>query len=479
MAFTPYSTVTPFVRGMPGWVPEEDQERIASYQVYEEMYWNVTEAFSLVRRGTEDKPIYIPNPRTVVDTTAYFILRGLTINFEDPEANTEATLALQSFLARERFYSKFNTAKHSGVVRGDYILHLTADPEKPEGRRLSLNSVDPAAYFPVEDPDDLDRINKVHLAEQFTNEDDEIDVRKLSYWYEGEGENRVVWRSEAIFSLDEWAEPDVVPKEITIPPAPLPPEITTIPVYHFPNMGWQGQMFGSSELRGFERLFSSINQAITDEDIALALEGLGVYATDAESPTNEVGDEVPWEIAPGKVIEHADGKKFIRVQGVGSVTPMQDHLKYLDEKLFEATGTSEIARGAVDAQVAESGIALAIKFLPMLAKIEMRDQIGIDLLTQFFFDWKAWHKVYEGPDFRELVIVPKLGEKLPVNRKAIVEELNSMLENKVISRAFYRQKMVELFDYTFPEGMENDIIAEESRLVEALDMMGSRINSEL
>jgi hypothetical protein len=477
--FTPYSTVAPFIRGMPTWVPEDDQQRIASYQTYEEIYWNNPAAFELIRRGAEDFPIYIPNARTIVDTTAHFILKGLSINFEDPEANAEATLALQAFLRRERFYSKFNIAKHSGVVRGDFLLHLTADPDKPEGRRISLNSVDPASYFPVADDDDLDRITKVHLVEQFENDEEEVVVRKLTYWYEGEGDARTVWRSEAIFELDEWAEPDVSPMEVTLPPAALPPELTTIPVYHFQNIGWQGQPFGSSELRGFERLLGAVNQSISDEELALALVGLGVYATDADSPTDESGNEVPWQIAPAKVIEHEVGRNFKRVEGISSVAPMRDHIKYLEEKLFEASGTSEVARGSVDVGVAESGIALAIRFVPMAAKIEMRDQTGLDVLTQFFFDWKSWHKAYEGPDFLELPITPVIGEKLPINRKAIVEELNSMLERKVISRAFYRQRMTELFGYTFPDEMENDIIAEEARLTEALDMMGSRISREL
>ena len=477
--FTPYTTVAPYLRGMPQWVPEEDAQRIASYQTYEEIYWNNPTVFELVHRGSNERPIYIPNARTIVDTTAHFLLKGLEIGFTDPEANADAALALQSFLRRERFYSKFNIAKHSGVVRGDFILHMTADPEKMEGRRISINSVDPASYFPVSDDDDLDRIDRVHLVEQFENEEEEIVVRKLSYWYEGEGDLRTVWRSEAIFELDDAFEPDVTPLEVTIPPAALPPEVTTIPVYHFQNIGWQGQPYGSSELRGLERLLGAVNQSVSDEELALALEGLGVYGTDADSPTNENGDEVPWTIGPGKVIEHELGRKIYRVPGVGNITPSQDHIGYLEQKLFEASGTSEVARGAIDVGVAESGIALAIKFVPMAAKIEMRDQVGIDVLTQFFYDWKAWHSAYEGPDFRELEILPSIGEKLPLNRKAIREELDSMLENKVISRAFYRQKMSELFDYEFPEDMENEIVNEEARLIEALDMMGARVNGEL
>lgn len=476
---TAYSTVAPFIRGMPAWVPEADQQRIAAYQAYEEMYRNVDQAFKLLQRGADANPIYVPNPKTVVNTTAHYMLKGLTVGFSDPNTNPETVSALEAFLTRERFYAKFHTAKWSGVVRGDWIMHITADPEKPEGSKLSVNSVDPAAYFPVSDDDDLDRITKVHLVEQFVNSEGETQVKKLTYWYEGEGGVRQVWREEAIYELDEWAEPSSDPVEVLFPAAALPPEITAIPVYHFRNQAWQGEPFGFSELSGFERMFGAVNQAISDEELALALQGLGVYATDAPPPTNAEGEEVDWVLTPAGVIEHPEGKQFYRVKGVDSVSPSLDHVRYLEEKIFEASGTTDVARGTIDVTTAESGIALAIKFMPTLAKIELRDLEGTSVLNQMWYDWKAWYKAYEGPDFRESQILAKLGDKLPVNRKAIVEELTKMLDHKVISREYYRQQMTQLFGYTFPEDMQEQVVAEDAKLMEALDMMGARIDSEL
>ena len=64
--FTPYSTVRTFSATLPSWVPPEDQERIQSYQTYEEIYWNHPETFKLVVRGTESKPIYVPSGRIIV-----------------------------------------------------------------------------------------------------------------------------------------------------------------------------------------------------------------------------------------------------------------------------------------------------------------------------------------------------------------------------------------------------------------------------
>lgn len=476
--FTPYSTVSNLIRGMPTWVPEEEQQRLGAYQVYEQMYWNAPETFKLVQRGAEQNPIYIPNPMTVVDATAHYLLKGLGISVVDPAEQVDAASALTAFLRRERVPSKIQISKHSGVTRGDWVLHLTADPEMPEGRRLSLVSVDPGAYFPDYEDDDLDQLKAVNLVEQFTIPgEDKTFVKKLRYEYHYEAGRRYVIRSEAIYDLDDWAEPGVTPVKTIMPAEPLPGEIDTIPVYHFHNKSWQGDPFGSSELRAHERLFSAVNQGISDQELALALQGLGVYATDAPRPTDEEGNEQEWSIAPARVVEHGEGHTFKRVEGITSVTPSLDHVRYLEEKLFEATGTSQIALGNVDVRVAESGIALAIKFLPTLAKIQERDTAGVDRLRQLFYDWSRWHREYENQDFTDVPIEVELGEKLPLDRASKVKELNEMLEHQVISRQFYRDEMTKL-GYTFPEDIEQQILEEAERLTDAMDMMGTRMEED-
>lgn len=479
---TPYSTVIPLIGAktelayaLPSWAPEEERERIASYQIYEEIYWNVPDTFKLVSRGAENKPIYIPNPKTIVDTTSHYLMKGLTINLDDPEANKDCNIALLDILRRERFYSKFSVAKHSGVVRGDVVLHMTGDPMLPEGRRLSINSVDPACYFPVYDPDDLDKIQAVHLVEQFTEEGKTF-AKKLTYRYELVGGLRIVTREEAVYDLDKWMKGDAKPLRVILPLAQLPAPIDTIPVYHIKNIDWQGQPYGSSELRGFERLFSAVNQSISDEELALALDGLGVYATDADSPVDENGKDIAWEVSGGKVLEIGAGKKFERVEGVKSITPMLEHIKYMEDRMFEAAGTFRADQ--IDVSTAESGVALAIKFSPMMAKVEERDQNGVDVLTNFWYDWTRWHKAYEGADFTTIPPVPNLGDKLPFNRKEKFEELCKMLELKAISSEFFRTEMEKL-GYHFPEAMAEAILAETSATTDAQDLAGNRVAQEI
>jgi hypothetical protein len=458
-AFTPYSTIKPLFDedDMLVWVPELDRDRILAYQKYEEIYWSHQTAFELKDVTQDGMPLYIPNPMTIVDTTSHFFMKGLEIT-----ATGRYRQVLEDFMDREMFIPKFHEAKHSGVVRGDFILHVTADPEKPEGTRVSINSVDPAMYFPEFDDDDLDRVKAVNLVETVLDPDrpEGMIIRRQRYSYVLVGTARKVLSQQATYEVKEWwnGRTAVKLKDLA-PPAVLPDPITQIPVYAYKNKPWQGQPFGSSELKGHEALQARVNQSATDEDVALSLEGLGVYATDAPQPTqNFAGREVavPWVIAPGQVIEVPTGSSFRRVEGLRSVEPFQAHLKFLTESMYEATATFRPA--VIDAQVAASGIALAIKFLPTMAKLEERDNFGVAKTTQLMFDLKAWFTAYDGVVLAErdkATII--LGDKLPEDKKDMLNTLNNLLDRKAISKQFYRDQIHELYGIEFPLNIEQQI----------------------
>lgn len=482
MTITPYSTVEPFLDTRASWVPALDQDRIASYVTYESIYWNVPEAFKLEWRGDEDKSIYVPAAMTVCDATAHYLLKGLEIAFGTPGVNPQADLDLKNFLKKESFKSRFGVAKHSGVVRGEWLMHITADPDAEPLSRISMTSVDPAQYFPVYNADNLDVLEAVHLVDQ-TLVDGEIKLRRTTYRYEwasgvaGKGPRTVI-RSEAIFKVDKDSfQLTADPEAVVLPEEPLPPEITTIPVYQFRNRDWQGEPHGSSELRGFENLIRAVNQAVSDQDLALALQGLGVYATDSPPPVDSSGQPVPWQIAPARVVELPAGKKFDRIPGLDKIDPSLDHIKFLLDTLYE--GSSTFRGGAVEVSVAESGIALAIRFSPMLAKIEERDDSGLDKLSQMWFDWQRWYKIYEGPDYTALEIVPTLGDKLPTDRTAAVNELLTLVDKKLVSKKWAMNRLADL-GYEFdPTLMEQEILAETSAAMDAVDLAGNRVNNEL
>lgn len=476
------------------WLPRHDKERAQAYQKYDQIYWNDINQFS-IRYLVGEFPVYIPNARTVVDTTAHYYLKGLAVNVKEPERYTKTAEALTEFLKRETFYSTFHAAKHRGVARGDFALHITGDPEKPEGKRLSVNSVHPSKVILDRDPDNDNRIIRAHLVEQVPHPDPrkkgEHAVKELCYWYD-DGDNdaddipgqapyqdevaregrdsdtgvRVVMRTERIWSLDKpwWDEEQRELLVTTLEEEALPDPIDVIPVYWFPNLGWDEGPYGYSELRGFEREFQSISQVTTDQGTSLSLEGLGVYATDGGKPVDKNGVEVEWEVGPGKVMEVGTGSYFRRVEGVGSVKPNIDHIDYLESKIREAGGLSDVALGRVDVQTATSGIALAIKFMPTLAKLDQRDKMGIDRLTQVFYDWQKWYKAYENTQLDGEIEVT-IGDKLPTDRTGRINELNNMLDRGVISKKYYRAEMQQL-GYEFPDDIEEQIDEEDQKAAE-------------
>lgn len=477
---TPYSTLADYdmLGEVPTWTgTEQDNERLAAYVAYERMYWSVNEAFELIRRNDDGRAVYLPKPKVIVDTTAHYLLKGMQVGPKNPEkADPELVAFLEAFMKRERFYSRFQVAKLAGVTRGDFVFHLTADPQKEEGSRISLNSVDPAFYFPEYDTDDLEKRTGAKLVEQMADPTDpnKVVLKILRYWHEydpatGRKASPLVWREESVWEVKDWWDPKKAQKvKQIIPPSTLPTDITSIPLYHFKNAEWDGYYFGNSELKGLERIFQAMDQAISDEEISLALTGLGVYATDAGRPRDSQGRETDWIVAPGTVWEMPGATMVKRLEGITSVTPVMDHLSYLETALFEASGTSEPARGVVDVNTAESGIALALKFVPTLAKIEYRDTAGVEILTQLWYDWLRWVKSYENKDYTSTELVITLGEKLPLNRPKILEELNQMYDRKVISAQFYRDEVKRRLGYNIPDDMEQQILDEEVRRTEAL-----------
>lgn len=419
--FTPYSTIRPFLpTALPSWVDPLEAERIASYQKYEEMFWSSEEGFQRVMRGDNDMPVFLPTARTLIKTVNRYVANDFSyiIDGEDPSQIQVARIAFQKMFARERFLAKFYSGKIYGLIRGDWLWHIVADSEKPVGSRISIRNVDPGAFFPVWDPEDPEKIIKVHLAEQF-EEDGKIKINRLTY----EKIEGRIWSSHGIFGTEKWWELER-PERVILPLGPLPEEITAIPVYHIKNFD-DNAPYGSSELRGLESVLAALNQTISDEDLTLALEGIGIYTTPGGAPRDERGNEVDWIMGPGRVLTHAEGMK--RLQG-GSVSSYGEHYQRLKEAAQEGVGASGAAVGKVDDKVAESGVALAMQLSPILSDAKEKDRTIVDVHTQLFYDLCSWLAAYEElPLLREgiptVVITPTIGDKLPINRKQVIQEV--------------------------------------------------------
>jgi hypothetical protein len=156
VAFSKYSSAQRYVKNAPGWVPAAHQERIAAYQIYKEIYWShLSTEYKVMNRGldAEDDPLYVPSSRIMVDTISRYVGPKLTFSIDKATGTEatqlEATKAFTALFARERFGSRYTAAKRDGIIEGDWGWHITADPLKAQGTRLSLVPFKAESYFPV------------------------------------------------------------------------------------------------------------------------------------------------------------------------------------------------------------------------------------------------------------------------------------------------------------------------------------------
>lgn len=469
----------------PQWMSEYDAQRIMAYQVYEQIYWNVPETFKLTARGAEDKPIYIPVARTIIDTTNRYIGKIWAPVADDdygtPESRKELLLALTMLFRREKFFTKYNSNKRFGLIRGDWCFHIIGNDLKPAGKRLKLETIDPAAYFPVPHPDDPDRIIGCHIVEQIETEDG-WKIKRQTYQrgadpVNNDGSDTTIYNSIATFDAESWETFDAKPVTTIKPLTALPPQITALPVYHIKNIETPGDPFGSSELRGFERIIAAVNQAVSDEELALALEGLGMYATDAGTPKNKDGTEGDWVLGPGRVVQVGKDRKFERVSGVASVTPVQDHIKFLINSLKEASSTPDIAIGKVEVSNV-SGVSLLLQMGPMLSKADERDEQIASTMDQFLFDIsEMWFPAYESTAF-EAVTVSSFSDRLPQDRAAEIQEIIQIAGLPgVVDADWVRGRLAKL-GFTFDSQIGIKALAEAGELARAIDPFASRLGAE-
>lgn len=485
-SFTPYTTAAATFSALPTWVNEYDAQRINAYQVYEQIYWNVPETFKLVLRGEENNPIYIPTGRTIVDTTNRYLCPSpaFLIDPDVGEDTDQETMRrfMSALFRRERFWSKFNSNKRYGIMRGDWCWHILANPAKTLGRRLTIQPIDPAAYFPVTHPDDPDRIIAAHIVEQYTDPEGTARIKRQTYQkgldpVNNDGTDTTIYNSIAVFALEEWEALDASAVTTIKPPTALPPQITSIPIYHIKNIETPGDPFGSSELRGLERIMAAINQAISDEELTLALEGLGMYATDGGPPRDEQGNITDWVMGPGRVVEHAKGSRFERVTGVQSVDPVQNHLTFLLQAVKEASATPDAAISKIDVSVAESGISLLLQLGPMLSKVEEKSDAVDDVMIQMYYDLNRWIAAYEQLDL-PCVALPVYGSPIPEDRDKRFKEVMEIVAAGLADAEWARAELGKI-GFEFPDDTGDAVLTEAAARARATDPFAVRMQSEM
>ena len=524
---SPYDTVEDFGKPTSTLLPEaaaEDKGRLRAYDTYADLYHNVKEIFEPVMSVDGENEAFrrlVPTARAIVEATNRYLARDLewvgvqmaTGTGAEPGQGTPETggtgegveLVLSQWQAlsdREEFGAKFLSLKRWMLVRGDAMFHVTADPSKPEGQRISITELEPQTYFAIPDPSNAERVTGCYIVNVILNDEDEEIVARLEYQRVLTPERAAelpgatvggVYTRLTFWERDGWDERNIADADLKPVDAParfagptyatllagqmLPSEITAIPVYHFRNKRRGGKLYGISELQGLETLIVGVNQTLTDEELAVALQGLGFYWTDSGNAVDADGNEVDWVISPATVAQVTEGRQFGRVQGINTVNPSQEHMAKLKSEMQETSGTPRIAMGGMDAANPASGVALSIEMAPIVAKNEEKEeeiasklrQMGYDLLT-------GWLPAYEGIADTGVRLEPTFSDPIPVNREAVIAEIVELVKNKIISTTYARQLLKERLGFQIPTG-EAEALAGEAAA--AADLMGARMDAEV
>lgn len=470
-------------------VSDDDKVRLKAYAIWESMYANWPEDIRITLRGDDDDSIqiYMPSAKKCIEAVNRFLAVGWKIQ-PNPlmEQNQESAALVGAFMEklfkRERLKSKFAQMKRYMLIKGDALLHVRADPNKPPGSRISIDELKPEHYFPIENADG-DRIG-CHIVDVIPNPRTSIAlkfhrsnevVRRQTYMREinrntGQPTGRII-SSLGLYEVGRWDDRCLLEKDIVLieeirSPYYLPKAIKTLPVYHWRNASPPGSTFGLSELAGVESIVNAINQSMSDEDLTLIMQGLGVYWTDASPPLNSAGEEVEWEISPRSVVQVASGGQFNRVSGITTVQPFGDHIRALDEAMQQALGVPDIAIGVVDdASIAESGIALQLKLGPLIAKNQEKELDILDVADQFIYDLiTGWFVAYEGLNTAGTSYINAFDDPMPKNKAKELQDLLALWSQTsgVIPVAQFYQKLNEIMGWNLDYSTDFDLALEDA-----------------
>lgn len=430
---------------------QDDRLRIKAYELYSDFYHNRPEHMRIVLRGEDDDAveIYIPSAKKCIEA----INRFLAVNFTyqiDPNSGSEidqqaVEAAMDTLFKAEKVLSKFNQMKRYMLINGDSCFHVIGLPWERPGKRIKIQELKPEHYFPIEDPITglsmgchiVDIIRNPRNSIQTAQYTGEFIVRRQTYrkMVNDAGVPTGGITSElSLYEIGRWDDRVPYPAnqgesliQIVQPAFELPAMITDLPVYHWKNNPPPGSSFGMSECAGVESLITAINQAMSDEDLTLITQGLGVYWTDASPPVDENGNETEWEIGPGAVVQIGQGGNFNRVSGVSTVSPYLDHVAKLDEFMQQALGVPDIAIGQVDVNTAESGIALQLKLGPMLAQNAEKELLMTDETDEFLYDLvNGFLPAYEGLVPNGVIATTDFGDPMPVNQSKQLADILSI-----------------------------------------------------
>lgn len=203
--------------------------------------------------------------------------------------------------------------------------------------------------------------------------------REMVLWYEvWTDESRQVWREDKMVSEDvNWAG--------------------EIPIVHIANYPCAGESFGMSDLQPIIDLNREVNEKSTDISDVIQYHGSPVtILRGAKVSQLERGPNRVWSLPADATAENLELS--------GDLSAAHRYVEGLIKTMYLLAGTPEFALGG-DQGGAESGAALALRYLPMLEIRDVKVELygtGIREINRLAL--KAWERRDEefGKKFREL-----------------------------------------------------------------------------
>jgi len=494
---TPYASAMPYVQpeNVEKWVSSEyDQQRLAAYNLYDDLYENSPSVLNMMIRGTNEDPKLLPTAKRLVNTMARYVGRGWGYTVSMPPeliqpgddqptqdeliaANLAAVQAMDNLFVRENLLAEFEAGIRPWLRRGDWVWYISADPEKEQGSRISVEPIDPRTYFPVmDDPNDLGRVTGCRIVEQITLEGEDETFVKVQEWLKPSSDSydlgetgEYISYSNVVYELEGWDTEEAKIKEVRQDAIALD-GITQLPLYLIQNNKETANPFGHSDLAGVENVLVGINQAASDQDEALAMAGQGMYVTDSGAPIDPVTKRaVAWILGAKRVIQVGQGKKFERIEGVKSIEPSKTHIEMMEERAYGTVGVNDVALGTTQGQF--SGVALGIKMSPAFDEADAKDRAINGVWNHILYDLRQWFSQYESVNMDGIVFRsatdPSL--RMPFDRDARFQELLELKNTGIIDDDYFRDQLRTVFGYDIPLNAVSD----------AADPEADRANAEL
>lgn len=472
-----YDAAKPFFNGGNSNVTSEaDATRIAAYDLYENIFRNSVTEMLVTMRGEDQSPVLVPNSRKVIEATNRFL--GVNLDyFVDPEGPSDLVqlidLYFKDMFKKQKLIGKFNSNKRWGLVRGDAYFYVDANPAKPVGQRIQITELDPRCVFEIEehpfDPYELTGVHLVDLVQDFRSPDkpDKKIARRRTFRkaYDENGVSVGISSELLFFEVGKWDDrtPQTAAKMEQVPNPGmdqeafmLPATITMLPVYKWSNDPAPSSSWGTSQLAGLETLLYAINQSLTDEDATLVFQGLGMYVTDAAPPIDPTtGNTTDWNIGPKQIIEISNGQRFDRVTGVSTTAPFLDHMNYIDAKMTEAAGVPQTAIGKIDVNAVQSGIALKMEMMPIIAANAEKEFSIVNAMDAMFTQiTQMWLPAFEPELFgssaeiifimQQMVVTCLFDDPMPKDRDAMIQETIQLDAANLILKSMSIAKLREL-----------------------------------